>query len=167
MNSNNLRDNHLCKDQYFNDFLNLSTILTGYNLVTLYGTGQTEIYFKTVKTVLGVAMLAELFSFFHEAGVPLFAKLSEKDKKFIKKTFLDHPQWKAVCHNITKMWYMGTWYQLPTGWRANYLTSDADKTHIVSADSYKEGLVWKAMGQHPQAAKQPGFGTWAFDPKTT
>jgi hypothetical protein len=33
---------------------------------------------------------------------------------------------------------------------------------VISADAYREGLAWVAVGTNPSAAKQPGFGTWAW-----
>jgi hypothetical protein len=28
-----------------------------------------------------------------------------------------------------------------------------------------EGLVWDAIGSHPQGAKQPGYASWALPPR--
>jgi hypothetical protein len=48
---------------------------------------------------------------------------------------------------MVKMWYLGSWLG-----------------QVVSADAYKEGLVWPAIGTHPPAAKQPGYASWSLPP---
>ena len=30
--------------------------------------------------------------------------------------------------------------------------------------TYAQGLVWNAIGAHPQGAKMPGYGSWALPP---
>ena len=53
--------------------------------------------------------------------------------------------------NIIALWYVGGWGQ------------GFDQV-VVSADGYREGLVWDAIGAHPMGAKQPGFDTWSEPP---
>ena len=45
-----------------------------------------------------------------------------------------------------------------------HAVGDNPATHVVGSQAYVEGLVWRDIGSHPQAAKQPGWGTWAWAP---
>jgi len=69
-----------------------------------------------------------------------------------------------VTRNLVKLWYSGYWYQLPDEWRKRHGTSERDVTFAVSAESYTEGLLWKAVGSNPPGAKAPGYGTWGDPP---
>lgn len=144
-------------------FYKLSVVLTGYDSVVLYGTGQGETYFKTLQQILGNALVRDLLMEFQV----MIEQSNHKPKALqvhIERELLQDAKWGAVCRNIIQLWYMGNWYQMPTQWRENYVSSTQDTTHVVSANSYIEGLVWKAMGRHPKSAKQPGYSTWAFKP---
>jgi hypothetical protein len=70
-----------------------------------------------------------------------------------------------MARNIIKMWYTGNWAQLPQAWRNQHGAGARDVDHVISSQAYQEGLVWRAIGTHPQGAKQPGFGTWALPPR--
>lgn len=150
------------KSQQIDYFYGLSEVLTGYNLVKLYGTGQGEVYFDTVKDILGDEIVGELLS--------QFEIITEKHNtkkgltKAVRNELNADAKWGPVCKNINLMWYMGKWYQMPTDWSENNISSELDVDKVISPNSYIEGLVWEAMGQHPQSAKQPGYGTWAFPP---
>jgi hypothetical protein len=65
------------------------------------------------------------------------------------------------------LWYTGQWVQLPREWRGRHGANAADVDAILSAESYSEGLVWDAIGAHPQGAKAPGFATWVTPPMTS
>jgi hypothetical protein len=144
-------------------FYDISLILTGYNRVKLNGTGQGELYFSTVKDILGKNLIKDFLSEYE------LLKSENKSPKALNKAIqtelFKDPKWGPVCKNIIKLWYMGKWYKMPTLWRENYTTSTLDEDKIITPNSYKEGLVWEAVGQHPPSAKQPGYGTWAFPPK--
>ena len=147
-------------------FYKLSEILTGYNLVTLYGTGQGDFYFSSLRDILGKELVTDLLSEFELIDS---VQISEKNTaaEWVNDELLDCDKWGAVCRNIIKMWYMGNWYQMPVLWRENYVNSNKDVNKVLSANSYIEGLVWKAMGRHPKSAKQPGWATWSFPPQST
>ena len=63
------------------------------------------------------------------------------------------------------MWYLGSWIQLPQAWRCEFGNNPNDVTSVISAEGYKQSLVYTVMGTHPPAAKQPGFGSWSQPPK--
>ena len=64
------------------------------------------------------------------------------------------------------MWYLGSWFPPPESWFAAYtkVKQNDSLQRVVSAVTYKEGLVWKAIGAHPPGAKPPGFGSWSKPP---
>ena len=144
-------------------FYALSELLTGYDLVTLYGTGQGDRYFQTLNAIVGEWTVGNLLDAFEALQMEAKGDAAALHRLVGSKLIAD-PQWGPLCKNINQMWYMGNWYQLPAAWRENYVWSEDDVDKVISAESYKEGLVWTAMGQHPKSAKQPGFGTWAFPP---
>ena len=147
-------------------FYKLSEILTGYNLVVLYGTGQGEFYFTSLQDILGEELVTELLTEFELAFNKSSSKRTKDLEAMIKKDLFANDKWGAVCKNIIKMWYMGNWYQMPTQWQQNYVNSTMDTYKVLSTNSYIQGLVWKAMGRHPKSAKQPGYATWSFPPQT-
>jgi hypothetical protein len=77
---------------------------------------------------------------------------------------LDDPDLGPPARNLVVLWYTGQWVQLPGPWRDRHGASALDVDHVLSAESYSEGLVWTAIGAHPQGAKAPGFGTWVAPP---
>jgi hypothetical protein len=65
---------------------------------------------------------------------------------------------------VIKMWFVGTWYQLPQEWRDVHAAREPDSTHVVSPASYTEGLLWPTIGANPPGAKGQGFGSWVGPP---
>jgi hypothetical protein len=69
-----------------------------------------------------------------------------------------------IARNIIKLWYIGTWYQLPYAWTQTFGALEKDVTFVVSPAAYVEGLLWPAIGSHPPGAKAPGYGSWSLPP---
>ena len=147
------------------EFYNLSVVLTGFNIVKLKGTGQGDLYYSTLLEILGEDLVKSLLTEFRKLN-DLNETGSTGLATTVQEELLESEKWGPVCRNIIKMWYMGYWYQMPQEWRENFISSVQDCTKVISAQSYVESLVWDAIGQHPQSAKQPGFGTWAFAPES-
>jgi hypothetical protein len=144
------------------DFLALSAMLTGYGRADLLGTGVARRYYDEVVSVVGDAVCRELL----EAAAACAAEDDPaRRERAVRRTVLAHPKLGPVARNVIKMWYLGSWRQLPRAWRAAYGDSPAGGNHVVSAQAYQEGLVWRAIGSHPPGAKPPGFGTWALEPR--
>jgi hypothetical protein len=91
----------------------------------------------------------------------------------IKAAFIDLPdtatrpqtpyeqmQYEGLAQRIILLWYTGIWTTM--NWK-DKMTQDA-RTAMVSAEAYKEGLIWVAAETHPAGAKQPGFGSWSSEP---
>jgi FAD/FMN-containing dehydrogenase len=134
-------------------FLKLSVTLTGFEQHVLLGTGMLQTYYDELLRIIGA----------DEAGALLaaFNAVPKDDDTQLQKVVLCSPRYGPVARNVVKMWYLGTWTQLPRQWHAAYGATSDDTDHVVSAAAYSEGLVWPAAGTHPMSAKQPGFGTWA------
>ena len=62
------------------------------------------------------------------------------------------------------LWYTGQWVQLPGPWRDRHGASPLDVDDVLSPEAYTAGLMWDAIGAHPQGAKAPGFATWVDRP---
>jgi len=145
------------------NFLALSAALTGFERVDLLGTGMPRAYYEEVVGIVGQSIAGDLLS----TAARILARYARDPKardEAIRRQILASPKLGPVARNIIQMWYVGTWYQLPTPWRKAYGGDPKDVDHVVSADAYREGLVWVAIGAHPAGAKAPGYGTWAFPP---
>jgi predicted cupin superfamily sugar epimerase len=137
-------------------FLCLSVCLTGFERTGLLGTGMLAEYYKRVTSDLVEQDLQNLWSIAMQLDG--LAK-SGKDNGFlqneIKRLLMDDDRLGAVAKNIIKLWYRGDWPDSAARFGAAY----------TSAQSYQEGLLWKAMSTHPSGAKQPGFGSWSVPPR--
>ncbi len=80
-------------------------------------------------------------------------------------TILGDERLGDVARAVTKLWYSGTWFELPHAWTERYGPKPKDTTFVPSPDAYVEGLCGKAIGAHPAGAKAPGYGSWAAPPR--
>ena len=145
------------------DFVALSAVLTGFRKIDLLGTGMARQYHDALISIVGEATSAA----FVGAAMALLQPAG-KDADAAEKalaTLLSDNKLGPLARNVIKMWYLGNWSQLPQEWRDAYGANARDTDHVVSADAYQEGLVWRAIGSHPAGAKQPGFGTWSLPPE--
>lgn len=145
-------------------FVGLSAALTGYDEVELQGTGLAGTCWSTVESIVGQAISAELLAVWtsiHER----FRGEPKAQNEAVRAEILASPKLGPVARNVIQLWYLGSWIQLPRGWRAQYGQSPLDTTKVVSAQAYQQSLVYDAMGTHPPGAKQPGYGSWALPPE--
>lgn len=126
-------------------FLRLSTVLTAFNEVSLWGTGLVDVYFDTVKARVEEAVLKDLFAVWEQE-----VSSSDDQAEAIRQHILGHEAYGDIARNIIRMWYIGQW----------------DNNSVISGEAYQQGLVWDAINAHPQGAKQEGFGSWGFPPRT-
>jgi hypothetical protein len=150
--------------ELLDDFLDLSSALTGFSAFRLKGTGQAEPYLSTATEIAGETTVRALLTAFRcsarEAGDDKAAL-----EHGIRRDILSHDRLGPVARNIIKLWYTGTWYALPAEWRESYASGGRDGTFVVSPDAYTEGLLWPAVGANPSGAKPLGYGTWALAPR--
>lgn len=142
-------------------FLTMSAELTGFTEFRLTGTGMAADYLQAATQVVGEDVMLGLLDAF--AALP-DGGTGERDAA-LRATILSDELLGPVARNIIKMWYVGTWYELPTDWRESFGAHDRDSTFVVSATAYTEGLLWPAVDANPPGAKGPGYGTWADPPK--
>ncbi|MBB5535577.1 hypothetical protein [Rhizobium giardinii] len=145
----------------FEAFLGISVELTAFSRFDLLGTGLAERYLATLDKVVGGEITDTLLAAF----VALPPAEGEARIQAVRTTILGNELLGDVARALIKLWYSGTWFELPCAWTERFGPRPADTTFIVSPDAYVEGLLWKAIGAHPAGAKAPGFGSWAFPPK--
>jgi len=113
--------------------------------------------------VLGEAAVRELAQAFrriqHETGGDASAL-----EDHLRAEIFSHAKLGPIARNIIKLWYVGSWYQLPFEWREAFGVREKDTTFVVSPAAYPEGLLWPAIGANPSGAKAPGYGTWSEPP---
>ena len=154
------------KEKRLEAFLRLSSALTGFTPFSLRSTGQAEAYLATLRDVVGEATLGELLDAF--GGVAGEAGGDDRDEaafeRGLRREVLSHDKLGPVARHLIKLWYVGTWYELPREWQEAYGTGEGDRTFVVSPEAYTEGLLWPAVGANPSGAKPHGYGMWATKP---
>jgi hypothetical protein len=152
------------KPGLFESFLAMSVALTGFSEYDLSGTGLAERYCDVASEIVGKPLLVEMVEAFANIAADSGGDPAKLTEALRNRLFAD-PKLGPVSGNLVKLWYSGYWYQLPAPWRQIYGASERDVTHVVSAESYAEGLLWRAVGSNPSGAKAPGYGTWSDPPE--
>lgn len=144
-------------------FTALSEALTGFNAAELHSTGMVKTYYDTLTGILGGATVGELLSAWR--GVVAVAE-GDQDRLVaaLESSILGDPKLGPVASNLVVLWYLGQWTEMPATWRARYGASAYDQTQVVSAEAYRQGLVWSAIHAHPMSAKQQGYASWSLPP---
>jgi hypothetical protein len=163
-------------------FLALSAELTAFGVVDLVGTGLSERYLDTIDGIVGShtvdALLAAHAALdgadLSDGGGRSIADDQRDEpggdgdrRRRLRRTMLGDPYLGPVARNLIKLWYSGTWYQLPRSWREVHGARDGDITCTVSAEAYVQGLLWPAIGAHPPGARAPGWASWTSPPRVT
>jgi hypothetical protein len=145
-------------------FVELSSALTGFSAFELQGTGQAEAFCSTVAGIAGDEVLGALLDAFGrvraEAGEDRVAL-----EPGIRREILSDLRLGPVARNVIKLWYVGTWYELPPVWVDAYGASDENITFGISPEAYTESLLWPAVGANPPGAKGPGYASWTGPPR--
>ena len=89
--------------------------------------------------------LAKLVATFQAAGDPTKGAAA----------LLADPVLGPVARSIIKLWLLGVWYAP---------ANPTSAVKVVSAQAYKESLVWKVMQSHPMGYSMFTFGYWAKQP---
>jgi hypothetical protein len=144
-------------------FLELSARLTGFERVELQGTGLSEEYYRQLVGVIGKELCDEL-CLLSSRLIEEFHDDEDELNAAIRRQIMASAKFGPVARNIIQMWYLGSWIQMPPGWRSQFGTAPNDVTRVISAEGYIQSLVYNVMGAHPPAAKQPGFGSWGQPP---
>lgn len=167
-------------------FVAFSAEVTAFGQVDLWGTGQAADYLATVQEEAGDQNVRDLLD---TAGPgPVDDKVFEDEKlgplarNIIKLWYSGvwyelPPQWaarfgapvKAVPAQRRPGQQGVAGHALPDSkgpleQQGRQRTPARTASYAVSAAAYTEGLLWRAIGAHPQGAKAPGYGSWAAPP---
>lgn len=149
-------------EDLFVSFLRLSEVLTGFSRPELLATGVAGEHWMLLKGCLGPRFLRELLK---SSGDALTDTANvEEAEAGITRWLAERDDYGIVAKRITKLWYLGTWFAIPSNSDALAAEAIHNKEHIPSSAAYREGLVWKAMGSHPRGAKPTGFASWTTAP---
>lgn len=147
-------------------FLAFSAEVTAFSVYELHGTGQAEPYLDATLRIAGAETLGALLAAYagarDEAGDDAAAL-----EDLLRRDIFSNDRLGPVARNVLKLWYIGTWYELPAEWNETYGGGRDEGTFVVTPAAYTEGLAWRAIGANPPGAKGPGFGTWADPPRIT
>jgi hypothetical protein len=144
-------------------FLALSVDLTAFPRVDLLGTGLAEQYLEKVRTACGADVVRDLLAAHQAARAEAGGDPAGLDRALRHLIFSDD-RLGPVARQVIKLWFAGMWYGLPPEWTDRFGARSAGQTSTVTAASYQEGLLWKAIGANPPGAKAPGYGSWARPP---
>jgi hypothetical protein len=144
-------------------FLAFSSQVTAYSVFELRGTGLAETYLATVEEVVGRPVLDALLDRYDAAVAATDGSAALADR--LRREVFSDPWLGPVGRNVVKMFYLGTWYELPRAWTDAYGAVRKNVTFTVSAAAYTEGLLWPSIGANPPGAKAPGYGSWALPPR--
>lgn len=151
------------ENRYFEYFLALSVVLTGFDRVELLGSGVAEEYYQQITDIVGKETCQELLT--TAANILKHCVDNEEALEIaLRREILANVKFGPIAKNIIQLWYLGSWLQLPQTWRSQFGNNPNDVTKVISSQAYQEGLVWSVMSTHPPGAKQPGFGSWAHLP---
>ncbi len=146
------------------EFLALSVDLTAFGEVDLLGTGLAEQYLGKVRAACTDPVVADLFAAHRAARAEAAGDPDDLDRALRHRMFSDE-RLGPVARVVIKLWYAGMWYGLPPEWTDCFGAQAAAETSSVTAASYQEGLLWRAIGANPPGAKAPGYGSWAQPPR--
>ncbi|HEX7659545.1 MAG TPA: hypothetical protein VF444_08705 [Pseudonocardiaceae bacterium] len=156
------------------EFLSLSVDLTAFEKTDLLGTGLADQYLAKVRAACGDEVVTALLEAHRAARADAAGDAGSSDRTVLDRTLLDRAlrhrifsddRLGPVARNVIKLWYAGMWYGLPPEWTDRYGAHAAAETSTVTAASYQEGLLWRAIGANPPGAKAPGYGAWAAPPR--
>jgi len=151
----------MCTSSRQEKFVKFSSELTAFTPVELWGTGMVDTYLQTVDKVIGEAVTDKLLSTFTAVSTCVNAT---QRIALLRKDILGCEYLGPIARAIIKLWYIGTWYELPTAWHDRFGVLANDTTFVPSPNAYIEGLLWTAIGAHPPGAKAQGFGSWQAAP---
>ncbi|QDU42868.1 Membrane bound FAD containing D-sorbitol dehydrogenase [Symmachiella dynata] len=139
-------------------FIDLSVVLTGFDETELLLTGVGQEYFDTLVRGAGQT---------NADGLLIAAQSAGPNEQAIERAIWDDDRFGPMARSIVIMWYVGNWHPLSVDWHAAFAPPSHSplEGHVISANAYREGLVWPNMGTHPRGVKPAGFGMWRAAPE--
>jgi len=160
-------------DPNFNNFVGLSSILTGYpqaqlapeidpiGLASEYLTWMEQnadqaAFLKTLGTFQNILqqVASQLPPFDPNNPTPQQAALMNQ---LVAAQILSDPAMGNIARRMIRLWYLSTWYT----------TEPPDPNgdgQVVSMNAYTMGLAWDAAQAHPMGYSELHFGYWAVAP---
>jgi hypothetical protein len=141
------------------EFLSLSSELTGFERIELLGTGVSDTYGSWLQESFP-APLGQLLETWR--GILANDPPGGREEALRREVLAD-PLLGPFARAILVLWYTATWYALPADWPG---TRDGTPVpNQVIPGAYPEGLEWKVAGAHPTGSKPTGFGSWGLPPE--
>jgi hypothetical protein len=130
-------------------FVRLSSALTGVDASQLKPAldpiGIADQYLQTLEEFVDAATVQTLL-----ATVPAATGAAVDVARVLGDSTLG-----PIARSIIKLWLLGAWYDP---------LQPSSAVKVVSAQAYKESLVWKVMQAHPMGYSMFEFGYWAQEP---
>ncbi len=143
-------------------FADLCAALTGFDAAHLVGTGNVEPYWHLLVERTGQANAEDLLATW-DAKV----RDAQDMDRAMRIELLGQARFGPMARNLIRLWYVGTWKQMPADWRGAHAPGMPDGDTIPAAQAYTEGLLWPAVGANPPGAKPFGYAMWAKPPRVT
>lgn len=150
------------KRETLTKFLSLSVHLTGHAAERLTATGMVSLYLNTMTERVGAANVTALLAAFSTQ-----VAVSDEPDRAVRILILGDARLGPMARNLIKLWYVGTWYEMPAAWRESFGGGLPDGDVIPTPAAYTEGLLWPTVGANPPGAKPFGYGIWAKPPRIT
>lgn len=143
-------------------FVDLCSALTGFDGASLIGTGNAELFWDLLVDRTGTGNVDALL----DAWTNAVADEADRDRA-LRLCILGDLRFGPMARNLIRLWYVGTWLQMPQDWRAAHAPGLPDGDIIPAAQAYTEGLLWPAVGANPPGAKPFGYAMWSKPPRVT
>lgn len=154
-------------------FYRISAVITGYSEAELHGTGVGEAYYATLYRWIRQDVLTRFFALCDRI---LNLPQTQWDEALRQQVFASQ-EFGPIARNLIKLWYLSNWYPLEPEWNQRFgvpayrapVVGEAEpplQSYVVSNNAYIQGLAWRALGSHAMGAQQPGYASWAEEPKT-
>ena len=150
------------------NFLKLSSELTGYSTVDLEGTGLVKLFDDLVAHEIG----DKVTEFLYDTARFVFNHKTEEERELAMRIYIiASPTLWPACKAIITLWYRGQWTSMSPVWFKYYAGVEPGakvvpgKTKVpFFAAAYTQQLSYRAAGAHPPGAHPTGFGSWGIDP---
>ena len=145
-------------DPNFNNFVGLSSILTGYPADQLAPAidpiGLASEYLNWMMQHADQAAFLKTLSTF---GIIASQFPPAEQSAQVQAQILSDPEMGPIARRMIRLWYLSTWYTT----EPPDLTKGGD---VVSMNAYTMGLAWDAAQAHPMGYSELHFGYWAVAP---
>jgi hypothetical protein len=145
-------------DPNFNNFVGLSSILTGYPQDQLAPQidpiGLASEYLNWMMQNAAQAAFLQTLSVYQNIAAQ-FPPAEQPAQ--VQQQILSDPVMGNIARRMIRLWYLSTWYT----------TEPPDPNmdgQVVSMNAYTMGLAWDAAQAHPMGYSELHFGYWAVAP---